>query len=119
MQILGKNLGHKPAEVFNGEEALKLLAQVQDKKSTLFHFIFMDSDLGAGNIRGETVIQQIRAMGESIFQPIIIAYSSDSDSNITMMEKGATDFLLKPALPCVIQAKLHQYQDQVRLQLTE
>ena len=98
-------LGHTIVEARSGEAALSLLAQ------RTFAVILMDVELPG--INGYEVVERIRVRSASEYTPIILMASPARDEAAVPIAyaSGATDFVVVPAEPAILRAKVSAYVD--------
>lgn len=102
-------LGHEAIEAASGEAALQLVETAQPDVLLL--------DLLMPGMDGFEVASAIRQRVTGKWIPVIVLSALQGDEHYAhALANGATDCLLKPVNPAILQAKLRQYQNVLSLQ---
>jgi PAS domain S-box-containing protein len=103
LRAILESLGHDLVETHSGEEALEQLSTKE--------FAIVLLDVLMPGLSGFETARKIRAAGRSQHTPIIFITASDIDRQ--QFEEGyalgAVDFLMKPLLPVMLQAKVNVF----------
>jgi signal transduction histidine kinase len=104
-----RGLGHQAIEAASGAEALELIEQFQPDVLLL--------DLLMPGMNGFEVSRAIRQRNTGKWLPVIVLSALQGDEHYAhALASGASDSLLKPVNPAILQAKLRQYQRVLSLQ---
>jgi two-component system, HptB-dependent secretion and biofilm response regulator len=102
VQAIARNLGHAVVIARDGVEAVEMF------KAEAPDLVFMD--IMMPNMDGLTAVQQIRALPGDKWVPIIFYSARDTVQDIIRgLEIGGDDYLIKPANPELIKAKINRY----------
>lgn len=94
-----KDSGHQLTTAPSGEEGLKVLADSNNQ----FDLIFLDWEMPG--LTGPEVLDKIKAMG--IKTPVIMLTSKNDMTDIAgMLDKGASEYVLKPFTRDIILEKI-------------
>jgi signal transduction histidine kinase len=104
-----RSLGHQAIEAASGAEALELIERFQPDVLLL--------DLLMPGMDGFEVSRAIRQRNTGKWLPVIVLSALQGDEHYAhALASGASDSLLKPVNPAILQAKLRQYQRVLSLQ---
>lgn len=99
---LVRDLGHETIEAVSGEDALRLMDSHSPDVILL--------DLLMPNMDGFQVVKEMRKRDTGKWLPVIVLSSLEGSEHFAKaLQNGATDYLLKPVRPAILQAKLRQY----------
>lgn len=92
-------VGHKVTQAANGEEAVALAKQIKPD--------LILTDVRMPKMTGYQLCQTLRAMDEFKNTPIVILSAKGQDDEIEMgKDSGATDYMLKPFPPNLLQQRV-------------
>ncbi len=100
---LVRELGHETIDAVSGEDALRLMDSHSPDVILL--------DLLMPRMDGFQVVKEIRKRDTGKWLPVIVLSSLEGPEHFALaLQDGATDYLVKPVRPVILQAKLRQYQ---------
>lgn len=92
-------VGHKVTQASNGAEAVELAQQIKPD--------LILTDVRMPRMTGYQLCQTLRAMDEFKETPIVILSAKGQDEEIELgREAGATDYMMKPFPPHLLQQKV-------------